>query len=347
MIRLFFAIALALLGAVTTASAADTQTALALRVINTYVIPRYADFDKATARQHDAWAKFCKARPAGDKAKLIAAFNDTMDAWEAIEHVRTGPVSLFLRAESIDYWPEVRNATAKGLSALLAGTDPHDLDPDVLAQGSVAAQGLPALERLLFSDVDVAAPRACDVGQAIALNLSNLSNDVLSNWTAADGPRDALADGKAVNGGFADGAEASRLLLTDLMTSFQRMLDLKLLAVRGDSIDAAKPKAAENWRSGRSARNLKINLDNTQAMIDVFAGDLDPAVLTDLKTAMMNARDAFAALPDDIGSAATDETGHGQLDAAITALKAARDTARATLPAKLNITLGFNALDGD
>jgi len=345
-IRVLFALMLAAICA-QPAIAADTQSTIALRVIDQYLLPRYRALESATASQHAAWTAFCKAPAREHEATLVETFHKSADAWQAVDHIRTGPVSLFLRAERVNYWPEMRNATAKGLSALLTGTDPHDLDPDTFAQGSVAVQGFPALERLLYDHIDLAAPRACAVGEAIALNLATVAKEIVSNWTAADGPRDALEHGKTVTGGFTDGAEAARLLLTDLMTSFQRMLDIKLVGVMGDAAENAKPKAAENWRSARSKRNLQLDLETTQAMIDVFSEGLDPAETAPLSKAMTDTKSAFDALPESIGEAAADEQERAALDQAVAMLKAARDTGRAILPPKLNIVLGFNALDGD
>lgn len=346
MIRILIAFIVAALAALP-ARAEDPQTDIALRVINDYLLPRYQAFEAATFNEQAAWVKFCKSPAAGGKGPLLDAFNKASDAWQAVDHVRTGPVSLFLRAERIDYWPEMRNATAKGLAALLTGDDPKALEMDTFSQGSVAVQGLPALERLLYTDIDLANPRACATGMAITENLATMAHEIVASWTAPDGPRAGLIEGKTVTGGFTDGAEAARLLLTDLMTSFQRMLDMKLLAVLGEDVDSAKPKAAENWRSGRSKRNLVLDLQSTDDMIAVFAKDLDPETLVPLKKAMDDAKADFAALPDDLGNAAADAGQRPPLQKAANAVKNARDLSRALLPAQLNIVLGFNALDGD
>lgn len=346
MIRILFAFVIAALAALP-ARAEDAQTKIALRVIDDYLMPRYQAFETATFNEQAAWVKFCKSPAGGGKGPLLDAFNKTSDAWQAVDHIRTGPVSLFLRAERINYWPEMRNATAKGLAALLTSDDPKALEMETFSQGSVAVQGLPALERLLYTDVDLTSPRACAIGEAITENLANVAHEIVASWSAPNGPRNALAEGKTVTGGFADGAEASRLLLTDLMTSFQRMLDMKLLAVLGTDADGAKPKAVENWRSGRAKRNLVIDLQSTDAMIAVFAKDLDSQSLVPLQKAMDEAKADFAALPDDLGNAAADAGQRPLLEKAANAVKAARDLSRAILPPKLNIVLGFNALDGD
>ena len=72
------------------------------------------------------------------------------DAWARAQLIKTGPLSLFLRYERFAYWPEARNVTQRMLDALIASNDPKELAPETLVRDSVAAQGLTALERLLY-----------------------------------------------------------------------------------------------------------------------------------------------------------------------------------------------------
>src|SRR5205823_7679797 len=78
------------------------------------------------------------------------AYRRTADAWTEIEFVRYGPISDDFRVDRLNYWPERKNATARGLAALLTKEGSADLAPARFAENSVAVQGLPALERLLF-----------------------------------------------------------------------------------------------------------------------------------------------------------------------------------------------------
>ena len=55
-------------------------------------------------------------------------------------------------------------------------------------------------------------------------------------------------------------------MFTDLLTLFQLVGDLKLASPLGLSLDEPKPKLAESWRSGRSLRNVELNLESARAM---------------------------------------------------------------------------------
>src|SRR6185436_8591507 len=130
--------------------------------------------------------------------------------------------------------------------------------------------------------------------------------EVLSDWTAADGVRAAIAANKGWKNLFADAPEAARLLLTDVVAGFKLMHDVKLLPVLGARPDVAKPKSAEAWRSGRSQRDLKLNLLSAQAMTKVFAATAPAAHRTKLDTLFAAAAKAVDAMPADVGEASAD-----------------------------------------
>src|SRR5207247_4902359 len=83
---------------------------------------------------------------------LQRAYLATADTWSQIEFLHYGPIGEEFRAERLSYWPERKNATAKGLAVLLEKDGVADLTPEMFVKNSVAAQGLPALERLLFDE---------------------------------------------------------------------------------------------------------------------------------------------------------------------------------------------------
>jgi hypothetical protein len=270
--------------------------------------------------------------------------------------VKTGPITLFLRYDRFGYWPEARNATQRALDALLASHQPKDLTPETLAHDSVAGQGLTAIERLLFDSANSAALlRAAgaagawrtQVGLALAKNLNLIAHDVLRDWTAPNGVRAAIAANKGWNNLFADGAEAAHLLLTDLVTAFKTMHDVKLLPVLGTTPESAKPKLAEAWRSGRSARDLKLNLMAAHDMAKPFARSIPAADQAQLETVFTAAEAAAGAVPADMGEAAADPKRRPKVEAARVAIKAAQAAVAKILPTDLGITIGFNSLDGD
>jgi hypothetical protein len=327
-----------------------------LAAVDEFVIPAYRALADATEAQEKAWTAFAVKRDTGDFESLRAAYNAVCDAWAEVQIVKTGPISLFLRYDRFSYWPEARNVTQRTLDQLLASNDPKDLAPETLAHDSVAAQGLTALERLLYDGDNPAralkAPGKAgtwrtQVGLGIAHNLSIIAADVLADWTAPDGVREAIAASKAWKTIFADAQEAARLLLTDVVSGFKLMHDVKILPVLGANAGVAKPKSAESWRSGRTQRDLMHNLAGAHAITTPFGLAVPAAHWEKLNRLFADADRIVRAMPADMGEAAADPMRRPLVEAARAAIKAVQTEIATVLPADLGITLGFNSLDGD
>jgi len=180
--------------------------------------------------------------------------------------------------------------------------------------------------------------------------LNTIASDVLSEWTAPDGVRAAIAANRGWNNLFAGGAEAARLLLTDLVGAFRMMHDVKLLPVLGDDVASAMPRLSESWRSQRAKRNLSLNLTAAKDMAREFARNVPAsgqARMAELGRQFTAAEAAMNAVPADMGEAAADPARRPRVEAARDAIKATQVLVAEALPPELGITLGFNALDGD
>lgn len=310
-------------------------------LVERFVTPHYQALALTAEAQEKAWSDFC-AKPDPEGFKLLKrAYLATADTWSGIEFLRYGPISEGFRAERLSYWPERKNATAKGLAQLLEKDGVTDLTPELFAKNSVAVQGLPALERLLFdvnAETEMLAgerrARRCAVGQAIAWNVVTIAHDVRLGWTKE--MVEALAKPETAK-------EATSRIATDFLAAFAYIRDSKLRAPLGRDIASARPQLAESWRSGRSKRALTLNL---QALLDaskIIMKDKPGDTPAMIATALSFAEN----LPDDFGTAVADAKQRPQFFLVLDAMAAARDKAHDEIPAVLGITVGFNSRDGD
>jgi predicted lipoprotein len=243
----------------------------------------------------------------------------------------------------------------------LAAENREILTEGAFARASVAIQGLPALESLLFEEgVDASAfgsgresSYRCELMQAIAGNLAAMATEVLEAWTSGTPPvREQVLTAAEGNGHFASGAEVSVLFLRDLRTSLQTVADLKLARPLGEDAPAAKPRRAESWLSGRSLRNIRIDLE---AARDLYLTGYAPLLAAIPQTTVLDERiraafsealaaDALeASLADQVADPAR-RPGIGRLLASVRTLE---QLVAQELPEALGLTIGFNALDGD
>lgn len=183
----FLALAAVVLLPLTAAGTQADWTAANRALVDGYVIPRYAALALATARLAEEADTFCRTPDAESLEKARDGFHGVMDAWQAVGHLSFGPVELYMRRYRFELWPDKHNTAAKQLRTLLAAENREILTEGAFARASVAIQGLPALESLLFEEgVDASAfgsgresSYRCELMQAIAGNLAAMATEVL------------------------------------------------------------------------------------------------------------------------------------------------------------------------
>lgn len=324
-------------------------------LIEGWLLPRYDALAAETAAQAKAWTAFCTKPDATGVPALKAAHGKAADAWNAVEFITFGPVSLSLRADRISFFPDRRNAIARGLAELIADADASRLEPERFAQSSAAVQGLPALERLLYEDgaadalvAGAESARRCAIGTAISANLATLARDIRTAWgDRTAGVLGAIVSGKGDPALFPDLGALPGMILTDLSGAYQRVSDTKILPVMGSGPSDAKPTLADSWRSGRAGRVAANMIRSADALL-VAVGTQLPSRPQWVVNKAAGAADAAAdKLPADLGAAAATPQGASALQAALKAFKGAQVTVYRPVASYFAISLGFNALDGD
>jgi predicted lipoprotein len=340
----------ALLAALATFPASADPASVARNFADTFAIPRFQAVATAAHAQQDAWTTFCIGRKRGDAKSLMRSFNDLADAWANVEFVRIGPAAVSLRVERFNWWLDRTNATGKALDALLATTDPKSLTPEKLAAGSVAGQGLPILERLLYDKGAIASLKGkdgaqrCAVGEAVARGQSVIADAIVTDWTSPAGADAALAANKRWNMAFADANEAASVMLTDLAAGLEGLKDLKVAMLFHDATNPKAPQLAEGTRSGRTLRIISLNLAAIREGLSGFLANASVSDKATLDKVFDNAETALKALQEPKISADKRNAAVRDTLAAFTALS---QTAMTALPAATGLTLGFNNLDGD
>lgn len=315
---------------------------VAARVAERFALPRYEAFATASRGLAATLERTCAAPSGAGVGEAQAAFQAAADAWNGVALLRYGPVVEDFRAETLYHWPERKNATTKALAALLAGGEA--VDAGLIARASAGAQGLPALERLLFEETSVlatpAGARRCALASAIGAHVARLAGEIHAGWGGAGGLLARLRGGDEVLA-----VEALTRFATDYVTAAQFNTDSRLSPVLATGPAAAKPQAAELWRSGRASRALRIEIEAADALLGALiegGQGIDKALAASRETVTI-----ARGLPADFGAAAQDASGRRPFVALRDAIREARDEAVKAMPGALGITLGFNSLDGD
>ncbi len=336
----------AIIGVLWPCAALATPADVARNFAETFAVPRFQAVAAAAHAQADAWTAFCGDRKHGDANTLKASFNRLADAWAKVEFVRIGPAAVALRVERFNWWLDRTDATGKALAAMLVPSAP--LTPDALAAGSVAGQGLPVIERLLY-DKNAAAQlkakagaRRCAVGAAVAQGQAVIADAIVTDWTAPDGALAALKANTRWNVAFADANEAASVMLTDLAAGLEGLKDLKVAMLFHDVKNAKAPKLAEAVRSGRTVADIRMNLAAIREGLAMFVANASPAdkaQLDKLFDDAAKALDDFERTPEPERVTAVVQT--------LGMFALLSQDAIALLPQATGLSLGFNNLDGD
>lgn len=322
------------------AAAAPDYAALRTSIRTAHIEPGYAALSGAALQLKTAIDQHCKAAPqTGEPQAARLAFHAALDAWQVVQHIRSGPIEDIDGHARMQFWPDKRGIAERHLRQFLASPATPDLDaamPDM----SIAIQGFPALERLLFGSAPLSAQPIngeqtdrCGIARAIGTNIANIAKTLLA---------DNRADNQSV-----DAKPAVSASFNDLITGLKFVQWDKLK----EPVDSAKPKPhrLENWRTQRSLRNIEINLKSMQQLYTLLAGKADLA------------GDAHKAILGQFEKAIQDVHGMGESGVAVLktsdgverflalskSIELIRERMAPHLSTVLDLALGFNSLDGD
>ena len=357
--RCLVAIALSATGAAAlpAAYAAPVPADLGQRWASGYIAPAMQRWVNTTAALHTALTRYCPAPQPAEASAVKAAFGETVQAWSGIAFLRFGPLVADNRYERIAFWPDPRNIVPRQLGTMVRAADAADLAPGGLYGRSVAVQGLPALEWLLYGDGDVlAAPSAptfaaaCALSTAVAANLARIATDLTGAWAPeadfgkqfrAPGPQSTL---------YRSQQEVAAEGLKALSTGLQFARDVHLAPVLGKEMTEVRPKRAAFWRSDLTTTALAANLIAMREFLaaagfrygagEAWIGEQTQAELT-------RAAGSVSTVAQPFETAAASDDGYRLLTLTALTLKNAKQLVDQDLAAYFGVTIGFNALDGD
>jgi predicted lipoprotein len=353
--------------AVEPALAADGKTTFdharfARQSLDGYIRPSYQRFAKATKALDEAIASQCGEAAGGARRKIDAAFDAVVAAWGRIEFITFGPVTVEQRLERIMFWPDRRGIGARQVANALRDRSPDVLDAERLSKKSVAMQGLPALETILFagtsgkSSTDDVARFRCGFAKAIAVNLAKIAQSIEAEWLSSDGFAKSWLEPGHDNPNFIKPSETTLALAKAFDQGLEKVRDQRLAGPLG--LNAQQRKIAPALgKSGRSIRLIVANIAGLrelyvqggmeQALIDANTDNPENAtalaklVSKELATAGQTATELQKVKSPFQGASAQ------RIIALGFPLKNARTTAAGLLDAVTDLPMGFNASDGD
>jgi predicted lipoprotein len=341
------------------AQAKTDHGAVARGALEGYIRPGYARFADAASALNRSTEGLCKAPSEPALSEARKSFGATVEAWSRVEPIRFGPAAKEHRFERIFYWPDPKGLGARQIREAVAKKDASVTDPATLAKKSVALQGLPALEDLLYGDGSeaLAAPSAaaafrCRFAAAVAANVDGLSRDVVAGWADGAPELKAYLEPGSGNSTYRSAKEVSLELFKAFTAGIEWVRDQKIGKSLGASAEGARPKLAPFWRSGPSFENMAGNLEGIRDLFKASGFDpivhaesagVEESILFDLNHAIEVLRGMKAPIADAVRS----EEQRAKLEALRVSLKSAATTAGEMIAKGADLSFGFNAMDGD
>lgn len=328
------------------------------------IAPQYAAMTRAFAALDGAATRFCAAPDASGLETLRGAWRGAIEAWLAASTVQFGPIRDDNRRLRIEFWPDGNNNVSRSVQQVLARTD--ELTAETLARQSVAAQGLPALEQILFErDTDVLASfttgdraaRRCAFVTAIAGNLLAIAQAIEAEWSDEDGFARQLAGAGRDSDAFATREAAIEEVVNSLVTSVEVTKNNRIAdPLGGETIADAKPFRAESFLSANSLANVAHAI---RGLEEAYTGDDEfgfedylrslgrVTLATQIATDLQAVRALAEAIPVSLADAVQSEAERARvvelLDRATTVTRLIKNQ----LSEAMQVTVGFNENDGD
>lgn len=349
-------IAIALLCGGASAHAEADHAAIAKASLTEVIRPGYAALAESTGGLRAKFEALCR-QPSGASLKAAKdAFASTMAAWSKVEIFRFGPVTVEHRFERLFFWPDPKGLGLRQIQEALTKQDATVTDPDQLAGKSVALQGLPALEYLLYGE-DGDLPKAdrafrCSFGLAVATNVDRIAKQVVEGWRESSAFEKAFLDPAPEDPYYHAPKEVTLDLFKAFTTGIELVRDQKLGKPLGASPAEAKPKLAAFWRSGLTFDNAAGNLEGVRALFaqggfaQVVAQEsagVENSILFDLHHAI----DVLRGIDQPVAEVVKNEDLRAKLEALRVGLKNSAQTAGDMISRGAALAFGFNAMDGD
>lgn len=331
-------------------------TALTTALTDQVVVPAYDDLSRQAAGLASALHSYCATPTEGNSEDVREHFHLTMDAWQRAQPILFGPIIDAPGPARFQFWPDKRGTGQRQLRQVLTNQDQSVLEAHALASKSVALSDLQALEYLLFEDPETITEDdfKCNYARAIADHQEELAVDVLSAWTETNGYRGKVINAAEGTDAFFDEREAASAFLNAMAGAIDVVRLQKLDRPLGLTITGARPKRTESWRSARSLRNIRLNLETVQQFLTVDDGFSDLLIATGKDATARTTNELLAEILSDIAtqeqplSALVEDVDvRADLESLLSKLRSLQSLVREQIARDLGLVPGFNATDGD
>jgi predicted lipoprotein len=302
---------------------------------------QYAELSAASERLEASAARFCQSPDEALRQRLENDWLSAYQAWQAVRFIQFGPVEQNSRGWQLQFWPDRKNLVGSKVRGWLKAADAPDAQD--IASDSVAIQGFPALEYLLYDDAmdeqALSDPGACSLMQAITTHLADTTSALHRDW-------------QAFGEHYLETPDYTETTLASAIQALEILEDKRLGEPMGLKGAPANGYLAEAWRSGQTVRLVESSLEGlrtgflpglTALLREANALPLAEAFRDQLDKTLVQASD----LPPGLVPSLKNEEAFRGLQSLYLDISQLRHLLGNEIAGQLGLVRGFNSSDGD
>lgn len=271
-----------------------------------------------------------------------AALRETWLAWAPLDSYQFGPVEQLGAALTVNFWPDKKGFVGRGVKALQSLPPEAQQDPATVARASAAAQGLPAIEHLLYVETE-----ACPALIGVTAFLDGFSQEIYDAWFAPAGWADLARAAGPDNPVYLSAEEFTKTLYTAADFGLTRIADSRLGRPLG-TFEKSYPRRAEAWRSGLTNEIIVAQLQGIDELVEFgFAGDVRQTDRAWIHEVIEQAITRTEAIGEPIAEAVQEPASRIRVEALQTKIHYLQLQLAQDLGPNLGVDTGFSAADGD
>jgi predicted lipoprotein len=325
-----------------------------LHLVKNYILPHYDALSIRSTQLKKSISIYCEdiqtnKHKQHQLALIKKTFKELYIDWAAVQPINFGPITYLKRQVRMQYWPDKHNVGGKQLRQLLLNQNTITLE--ALQKKSVAIQGLPALERLLFSTKSLTQEN-CGLAYRISENIKSIAQETVDGWTQS--PALFMNDFSSKNyhyGTYSSASEITSVIAKSITHSLALIEQEKLKATIKNDNKKSNPRKLEAWRSGISSKLIHANLTTVENMyLSVFSNQLIPKN-SELDKRIRNEitfiKLSTSALETTLREALTSNKNEIEFITWKGEIKNLQRLIHQAFHKELGLTFSFNSLDGD
>ncbi|MEO0444345.1 MAG: imelysin family protein [Pseudomonadota bacterium] len=286
-----------------------------------------------------------------NSSAIHSEWRNTMAAWQTVEWVRFGPMAELSQQWQLQFWPDKKNIIGRKMKALL---NKEALSIEDVKQAGVIAQGLPAIEYVLFDDraAHIASiQQRCKLLVLVAEQLKANTLMLYNSWIDYSAKQINTLNATQHN------KTMTILVINSLVQQLDRMVNQKIASPLnlGDNNKRINAYFLESWRSDHSFNNLKHNISaidtlfNAGGLIEYLQGHDQQPLIDNISAKLLSIKTIISS---DLPLASLDLIDNPKVSQSAilplyTELDELRNLIKGDLVNALNIRISFNASDGD